>query len=559
MIPFFVAFVQRFVKFYVTIVPVIKMKIEIQAIDRSIGIQEKFQLSALCANVLAAKNYSDEDITALLQAPTLSDPFIAQGIKAVADRIYLALQRKEKVMVCGDYDADGICSTAILVDALRKYGIPCGYYIPNRFKDGYGLSASTVQLAKEKGYSLLITVDNGVKAMAALHLAKELDVDVIVTDHHSMDEEIPCISLLHPQHMGEQFETLSGAGVALTLSRALIGEVKEHVVLACVAAIADVMPLKKETRAIVQLGVQYLKQGICQPIQQLANTRYPKWDEMFIAYQIVPKINATGRLADRANVNNIVKYLLMDQLDSVQQISKQIHALNDQRKLMSTEMIDLAKTMVHPEYSFQLLFHDDFHEGMAGLVAGKLAEELHQPVMVAARNQDHFKGSIRSQGLLDLTTFFDDCQPYLASYGGHKAAAGIGFSCDHKQQIQDYVNQKMADVSLQSEITYEVLEAALSDITIAQVESLTQLAPYGCGFDEPLFILSNVPIQSCTPLSDGLHTKWVVNDQCEALFFSSADYYQRLHDKDFVTFIGNLRINSFMGKKKVNIFVTEAY
>lgn len=148
------------------------------------------------------------------------------------------------------------------MDALRRYGIQAGFYIPNRFAEGYGLQKHTVELAHEKGYSLLITVGNGVKALDALTEARNRGVDVIVTDHHAMDEEFPCLYLLHPFLMGERFETLSGAGVALEISRALLGEVKEHVVLACVAAIADVMPLRQETRAIVQLGLQYLRQDL---------------------------------------------------------------------------------------------------------------------------------------------------------------------------------------------------------------------------------------------------------------------------------------------------------
>ena len=187
--------------------------------------------------------------------------------------------------------------------------------------------------------------------------------------------------------------------------------------LACVAAIADVMPLRQETRAIVQLGLQYLRQGICQPIQLLANDRYPKWDETLIAFQIVPKLNTTGRLADIANANNTVRYLLSTNLEQLQHMAKQIRKLNDRRKTMSDDMVKVARTLVRPEYRFQLLFHDSFHEGMAGLVAGKLSEELQLPVMVAAQREQMFKGSIRSLDLLDLTTFFDACRPSLSAYG----------------------------------------------------------------------------------------------------------------------------------------------
>lgn len=535
------------------------MQIHTLDTKRAKELQEAFFLSNLCAKVLAAKGCKDEEIEQLLQAPKLADPFSAKGMKQVADRIYQAKMRHEKVLVCGDYDADGICSTTILVDALRKYGVTCGFYIPNRFQEGYGLQKHTVVMAHEKGYSLLITVDNGVKAQEALQEAKTRGLDVIVSDHHAYDEPVACTLFLHPFEMGERFETLSGAGVALEMSRALLGDVKEHIVLAAVAAIADVMPLTQETRAIVQLGLSYLKQGCCIPIQRLAKDRYPKWDEHLIAFQIVPKLNTTGRLADMANANNTVRYLLSNDLSQIEQMAQQIQLLNEQRKVMSEDMTKLARTLIHPEYRFQLLFHDDFHEGMAGLVAGKLSEELQLPVMVAARREDMFKGSIRSQGLLDLTNFFDDCKEALSAYGGHKAAAGIGFHTANKQLVQDYVNGRMSSISLSSEKSYEVIPLHPREITLKEVESLSQLAPFGCGFEEPLFLLEDTPVASLRAMGNQEHLKWKLSEQVEAMYFRAGQQYESMKERKHVTFIGNLRINSFMGRKKVNIFVTEAY
>ena len=535
------------------------MKINILQTERVEELMENFQLSSLCARVLASKRLDDEEIEELLRAPQLADPFTAKGMKEVADRLYQAKVKQEKVLVCGDYDADGICSTAILVDALKRYGINCGFYIPNRFKEGYGLQKHTVTMAADKGYSLLVTVDNGVKAFEALEEAMARDLDIIVTDHHSMEEPVPCTMLLHPFEMGERFDTLSGAGVALEISRALLGEIKEHVVLACVAAIADVMPLRKETRDIVKLGISYLKQGICQPIQQLAKDRYPQWDEQLIAFQVVPKINTTGRLADMVNANNTVRYLMLDNKEEIQRVGKQIQDLNERRKVMSNEMVETAKSLIHPEYPFQLLFHDSFHEGMAGLVAGKLSEELQRPVMVVAQRESMYKGSIRSNGMLDLTTFFDDCKPELSAYGGHKAAAGIGFSNEKKQVIQDYVNGKMAHIEIETEHNYDVIQGSMDDLRVREIESLSRLAPFGCGFEEPLFYFPQMEVQSLKKLSDGLHAKWTIHDQCEAMYFNCSRKMEELEHKNRLDFIGNLRINSFMGRKKVNIFVTEAF
>ncbi len=535
------------------------MKIETLSFDRTEEIMREFQVSKLCAKVLSAKGLSDHEIYEILKPARLANPFSAYGMKEVVDRIYQAKVSQEKVLVCGDYDADGICSTTIMVDALRRYGVTCGFYIPNRFKEGYGLHAHTVEMAYEKGYRLLITVDNGVKALSALEKAKELGLDVIVTDHHALENTLDCFALLHPVHMGDEFQYLSGAGVALEVSRALIGECKEHVVLACVAAIADVMELKKETRAIVKLGIQYLKEGVCLPIQYLANDRYPQWDEMTIAFQVVPKINVTGRLADMANANNTVRYLLMRNAQDIKQIANQISALNEKRKQMSEDMVKTAKSLVKEEYGFQLLFDDSFHEGMVGLVAGKLAEERKQPVMVVAKNKEHYKGSIRSAGLLDLTTFFDECKHALQSYGGHKAAAGIGFLAEHKQLVQDFVNDKMKHITLKAEQTYKVIPIDLSEMSLAEVQSLHQLAPFGQGFEEPLFYVTNTSVSECKKLKQGLHAKWAISDHADAMYFHCGQVLDQLVNKTSLSFIGNLRVQSFMGRKKVNIFVVDAH
>ena len=536
------------------------MKITLQDISKTEEIQNTLHLSHLCAKVLSAKQLDYTQISQILSAPILHDPMCAIHMPEVIARIKQAKANHEKVLICGDYDADGICATTILFDALRQFGIACGFYIPDRFKQGYGLHPDTVKMADEKGYRLLITVDNGVKAFDALQEAKKRGLDVIVTDHHDMEEaEVEASLLLHPFTMGEEFQYLSGAGVALEISRALLGDIKEHIVLAAVASIADVMTLKNETRDIVRIGIQYLKQGVCKPIQALANDRYPKWDETLIAFQVVPKLNVMGRLADKVNVNNMVRYLLLQNAEEIQRVSKQIQQLNEHRKKMSDEMVETAKSLIHPEYGFQMLYHDSFHEGIVGLVAGKLSEEIKKPVMVLSRHEELLKGSIRSQGYLDLTTFFDECMDVLDSYGGHKAAAGIGFRIENKQDVQDYLNEKAKTCITPCEDEYEVIPLTIQEVSILEVESLQKLAPFGHGFDEPLFYLQNVAVEQIKPMGNGEHVKWVINETVEAVLFHDKTAYDTFFERKSMNFIGTISINRFMGKKKVNIFVREAF
>lgn len=534
------------------------MKIHTLDTQRKDEIQEQFQVSDLCAKIFAAKQLETEQIQEVLREPILCDPFLAHGIKEVVQRIEQAKANNEKVLVCGDYDADGICATTIMYDALVRFGITCGFYIPNRFKEGYGLHPNTVNMAKDKEYGLLITVDNGVKAKEALALAKSLAMDVIVTDHHTMDEEILCTYLLHPQHMGDEFQYLCGAGVALQIARALVGDVHEHVVLACVASIGDVMPLWKQTRCIVKLGLQYLREGCCLPLQLLSNDAYPTWEEVMIAFQIVPKLNATGRLADIANTNNTVRYLVTKERDVLISFAKQMNDLNSKRRTMSTKMSDHAKRLVVPEHSFQVLYDDTFHEGMVGLVAGKLADVLHQPIMVLAATEDGFKGSIRSYGNVDLRTFFDDVASKLTAYGGHKAAAGIGFLKADLPEIIDYCQSKMATYpQTEEEEQVSVIACHHEELSIENVEGIACLAPFGQGFEKPTFYIPDYPVASIKELSNHKHVKWESLEHIEALYFNAKDVYAKYKDEKQLAFLGSLSINHFRNEKKVNIFVQD--
>lgn len=520
-------------------------------------IKNKYYISSLAAKVLAAKNLPNDAVQEILNEPVLENPMRANGMKAVIDRILLAKNRHEKVLVCGDYDADGICATTILFESLGRFGIQAGFYIPNRFKEGYGLHPNTVQMAKEKGYSLLITVDNGVKAKEALLLAKDLQLDVIVTDHHNMDnEEIPCFCILHPEIMGDKFQYLSGAGVALEISRALIGDHKEFVVLACVASIADVMPLWKETRSIVRLGIQYLKQGLCKPIQLLSNDAQPIWEESLIAFQVVPKLNATGRLADMANANNTVRYLMTNNHEQLKSFAKQINQLNDTRKTMSDAMYVEASGLINENANFPIVFNETFHEGMVGLVAGKLSTSLHKPVMVLTKHDQHMRGSIRSYGNIDLTSFFDNCIDLFSAYGGHKAAAGIGFEEEHLKTIQLYVEEQMKNQIIE-EPEIEVIELEGVDVSVREVTSLQKLAPFGQGFSEPKFLIKGLSLTRLKTLSKGKHIKWESEQDIDCMYFNCGDVSKNYEGVKNLDFIGTLKLNQFMGKRKVSIFVEE--
>lgn len=402
----------------------------------------------------------------------------ADCVKACARRLLQAKERGEKVFIGGDYDADGICSTAIMKDLLDRLGIENGYYIPDRFKEGYGLNPATVERVFQKGYQLILTVDNGVKAIPAILKAGELGMEIIVTDHHRIEEEIPADLVVHPDYMEEAFSVLSGAGVALEISRSLIGDCPLHTALAGIAAIGDVMPLWKENRRIIKNALHILRAGRVPAVSALVRS-VETLTPTDIAFQVVPKLNSVGRMNDRSNVNTLVPYLLMNNPSTVRQFADQLNQINGLRKTLSGKMSDSAEALIHPEEKIIVLFREDFHEGLNGLVAGKLANAHRKPVLVFSKSNNLIKGSGRSIPGFDLFQFFSEGFAEMTAFGGHSQAVGLALKEADFPSFREKVNRK-AD---QSDIRYEepvlpVLELPAEELCVASVEDLKRLEPY---------------------------------------------------------------------------------
>lgn len=402
------------------------------------SLQERYGISSLSAKVFAASQLDDAQIEELLNADETLHTSRAECVRQACERILLARNRHEKVFVGGDYDADGICSTAIMKKTLDLLKIENGYYIPDRFKEGYGLSAATVRLAYEKGYTLIMTVDNGVKAFEAMAEARRLGLDLIVTDHHRIEEEIDADIVVHPDYMEDEFAYLSGAGVALQISRNLIGERDDLTAMAAVAAIADVMPVWKETRRIILKGLGILRQRRPRSLYALL---YPGSDVTMrtVAFQIVPKLNSVGRMNDLSNVNTVPRFLLAEDERTVTNFALQINQVNDARKSLSDRQSKTAEEMVTSD-SIQIICSEDFHEGICGLIAGRIAASVHRPVLVMTANGDLYKGSGRSVPGFDLFAFLSGMEE-LAAFGGHEQAVGLSV---RKEDMDGFVRRVRA-------------------------------------------------------------------------------------------------------------------
>lgn len=516
------------------------------------ALQRQYGLSSLAAKALMLSECSEEQIAELLNEDFRMTLSKADCVQKACERIVQARNRGEKVFVAGDYDADGICSTAIMKKTLDVLHIENGYYIPDRLKEGYGLKPETVEKAHEKGYSLIITVDNGVRAHEAIAKAKELGMDIIVTDHHEMVEEIHADLVVHPAFMEDCFSYFSGAGVALEISWNLIGEDSTLIALAAVAAIGDVMPLWKETRKLVNAGIQILNRGGCLPIRAL----FPYGDDVTadsIAFQAVPRLNALGRMSDLCNVNTAVKYLLSKNPADIQKYAAQMNTVNDARKKLSAYEVSLAEKMETSE-NFGLYCSEEFHEGICGLVAGKMADSLKKPVLVLAEKENELKGSGRSAPGFDLFRFLSDFDGFTA-YGGHEMAVGVSLKKERYEDLKSFIEKGMAESGFAyEEPVKSAVKVSMDEIDFDSIVSLDRLRPFPKEMT-PYFAVEDFEVKDRieTPKT----VKYILTDGKKDV--TALVYKSRGIDcpDDIVRVIGKLSINRYRGRVTLNMEVED--
>ncbi len=513
-------------------------------------IQENNKTSTLVSKVLAFRNCSEKQIDELLNHQKELTVNPSKQLSEVSDRIIKAKANNEKIFVGGDYDADGICATSILVDTLNTLGIENGYYIPNRFKEGYGLHPTIVQQAFDKGYKLIITVDNGVKAFDALSLAKNLGIEVIILDHHEIEQTPDCTYILHPDFFGDPFKGMCGAGVTLQLSNKLLGYTPRHIALACVATMGDIMELWGENRTIVRLGLQIINQHQIPHLDALLDTQN-EVTEKDIAYQVVPKLNAVGRLQELANPNNVVKFFLTNNPAEIQAFAKQMNELNDQRKQMTLQMSVLAEKK-NLDDDFIIVTDERFHEGLVGLLAGKIASKYNKPTLVFSENDEVYKGSGRSVQGFDLYSFFaEGFEDMFTSFGGHSGAIGCSVKKDDFDEFKKRIILKYNSIEVQTEAVESTCVLLADEIELTAIQEYLSLAPFGQGFKDVTFAISDLKVKNLQWIKQKF-LKLQFENNIEAIWF---DVDTNVDVNSIHTVYGECTINAFLGRKKCSLNV----
>lgn len=461
----------------------------------------KYKLSPIQAKLFAIRGINtDQQLDFWLNADEskLADPFLMHDMKKTVDRINQAIDKGEKITVYGDYDADGITATSIMVETLSILGADVDFFIPNRFDDGYGPSLERYQELVSNGTKLIITVDNGVTGIEEVNYAKKCGVDTIVTDHHIFQDEIPdAYAIVHCNYPNQDypFDDYCGAGVAYTICRALMADnMSELLDLAMIGTIGDMVKVSGEGHIIVKRGLEILNNTQRPGLRALiknAGLELGSIDASDVGFAICPRINAVGRLAD---ANLAVNLLLCDDEEEAEKLASIVEKLNDKRKQLTQEIFEICEKQIQ-QYGWQskktlVLYDHNFHEGVLGLVTNKIAEKYHKPTIILTEaDNGELKGSGRSVVGFNLFNALIKLKgTVLTKFGGHEFACGLSLKKDSLVKLRDCFESSFQPVATSELVKMYDDELNLNDLTLDTYRQMVKVGPFGTDNPEPVFL-----------------------------------------------------------------------
>lgn len=478
---------------------------------------EEFQLSPLTAKLFSLRGINTaEQLEYWFNATEedLADPYLMHDMDKAVDRINQALDNGEKITIYGDYDADGITATAIMTEMLSIMGADVHYFIPDRFKDGYGPSLDRYKDLVADGTNLIITVDNGVTGIEEVGYAKEHGVDTIVTDHHTFKDQMPdAYAIVHCNYPGQDypFDDYCGAGVAYTIARAVLEDTaSEFLELAMIGTIGDMVKVSGEGHVLVKRGLELLNETSRPGLRALINNaglNFGQINEEDVGFNIAPRLNACGRLADASLA---VRLLLAESPGEAQELADQVEKLNTERKDLTQQTMDQAdaqiKQMGYQDKPTLTLYNPSWHEGVMGLVANKVVEKYHKPTLMLTKNKSGIvKGSGRSDARFNL---FNALKPLegqsIVQFGGHDFACGLSTTEDQVAQLRADFNASFEKGEIEEEKVQEY-DGKINpqDVSLDAVNNLQVAGPFGQDNPEPVFLVDQPKISSFRPMRKG--------------------------------------------------------
>ena len=558
---------------------------ELQEIPSTFSIH----LHSLVAKLLYSRGFSDEAQLQKFISPNYEtdfhDPFLFADMEKVVSRIAHAKDNKQTIAIFGDYDADGVTSSAIMKATFDSLEISSFVYIPDKKSEGYSMNMAAVEMFKEKNVSLVITVDCGITSVAEVERASSLGIDVIITDHHHVPNELPkAFAIINPhlQDSSYPFKDLAGVGVAFKVAQALhqkfmpekMEQTKWMLDLVAIGTIADCVPLIGENRLFVKYGLIVLSKTRRVGLRQLFTVGGIIIDEQSlpdtkkVSYYIAPRINAAGRI----NHANLAYDLIVENdVALARGLALELEDNNSQRQKITETVVSEVRTLagnMYKDKKFIFAVGEHFPIGVVGLVAGKIAQKFNKPTAVFQKGETVSKGSFRSIPQINIIEVLGECHELMERFGGHSQAAGATVSNDKLEAFYEKMNgiisSKLEGIDLSEEIQVDC-ELFAKDVDFDLIEGLENMKPFGEGNAEPIFMMKNLFVQEKKTLGSGnKHIKLFLSPSdgspklFEAISFNSYEKYAHIEAGSQVDILCNIQKDEWNGNKKIQFMLIDA-
>lgn len=537
---------------------------------------QKYNLNELLARVLLNKEITEKENIDLFMNPTRNDfhnPFLMPDMEIAVDRILKAIDNNEKIIIYGDYDADGITSITVLKSFLEERGLEVDSYIPNRLDEGYGLNKEAIKKVFDDGHRLMITVDCGISGIAEVDYANSLGMEVLITDHHEPAQTLPnALAVVDAKRKDNEypFNQLAGVGVVFKLIQAISiklnleeKEYLKYLDIVCIGTISDIVPLVDENRVIAKLGLMLVNQTRNIGLKALLEVvGFKSIDSGTISFGVAPRINACGRMGHEQIALDL---FLAKDYETAKKLAIKLNEYNTERQSIEKRIFDEAKEKIENEENNNaciIVGGEGWHHGIIGIVASKVTDMYFKPSILICFENNIGKGSGRSIPGFDLHEALMNCSAELEKFGGHAMAVGVTVAKDKfnefKTKLEEYA--KKCDIDKIVPIINIDSEVQLKNIDIDSVKSLKMLEPFGEANKTPLFLFKNLKINSIRALSEGKHLKLTLkedNFMIDAIGFNMGELSEKYLLDDKVDVVGSLEINSFNGNDSIQIVMKD--
>lgn len=536
---------------------------------------ESYSISKNIAKILNARNITDMTSVKKYFSDEYEegyDPFLMHDMQKAVDRINEAIENEEKILVYGDYDADGITSTVLLVETLISMGANVSSYIPNRFEEGYGPNKEAFTKIINSGITLIITVDNGIAGVEEVDLANELGCDVIVTDHHKIQDTIPnAYAIIHPEHPegNYPFKKLAGVGVAFKLAHALLEIFPDFLLdLVAIGTIADMVSITDENRIFVKQGLELINEDPRIGLKMLLELSGidTKIDEQTIGFYIAPKLNSIGRM-DSAKLG--LTFLMAEDPVTARSLAEQIEQYNIQRKQVTEEIVKDVISKIENSDKKQknvIMVSGEYHEGVLGIVASNIVEKYQKPVFIMNEKEGILKGSARSIFDFNIYVTINKISDLFVAFGGHTLAAGFSFEQSNFEKIEEFLDNEFEEFKRNNDLKANKnidIVTSLEDISYQFLNSLDALKPYGMDFEKPTVLIENAMVLNKAYFgSEKQYLRLTIADEVgnlDCITFKDSVTFDKVEKNDIIDLLCNIDKNNFNGRTKLQAHIIDIH